>query len=168
MSAFMNIIRRTRLGAALAILLGALSLIAPAAASASAVPTFPAAGATFVCQDGSYFTVTGGLVRAPFHDSFSANGSETVTGTIVPENNVTLEYSADPGTVYTISGAGWFGGHVGSNITVFTNTDNFVIHGPSGAPVADVHAVAHVTVNSQGTPTSFSLDMGTCDAPSDG
>src|SRR5438034_8131321 len=73
------------------------------------VTTFDPTGAVFTCPSTSY-TVLGGIIRSVFHDSFAANGSEHVTGTISPVG-VTLT-DGTTNTIYRLAGASWFGGNL--------------------------------------------------------
>src|SRR2546423_11534263 len=99
--------------AALAVVAVALVVALPASAAGNAgttqVTTFDPTGAVFTCP-GTNYTVLGGTIRSVFHDSFAANGSEHVTGTIAPIG-VTLT-DGTTSTVYRLAGASWFGGNV--------------------------------------------------------
>src|SRR5213078_2851373 len=66
----------------------ALVVALPAGAAGNAdttqVSTFDPTGAVFTCPGTDYTILPGGTIRSVFHDSFAANGSEHVTGTISP------------------------------------------------------------------------------------
>jgi hypothetical protein len=152
--------------AAVAAVAAALVVAAPAGAAGSAgttqVTTFDPTGAVFTCPDANY-TVLGGTVRSIMHDSFGANGSEHVTGTITPIG-VTLT-DGTSSTVYRLSGASWFGGNfnIVNGKYEFTDTQFFNIIGPGGGVVAKVAGVEH-----SGTGGSdFSFNFGACQPPQD-
>jgi hypothetical protein len=152
--------------AALAALAVALVVALPANAAGNAgtteVTTFDPTGAVFTCP-GTNYTVLGGVVRSIFHDSFAANGSEHVTGTISPIG-VTLS-DGTTNTIYRLSGASWFGGNfnVVNGRYEFSDTEFFNILGPSGGVVAKVAGVEHL--GSGGS--NFSFTFGQCEAPQD-
>src|SRR5438477_7529299 len=132
--------------AALAAAAAALVVALPASARANAgtthVPTCDPTGAVFTCP-GTDYTVLGGIVRSVFHDSFAANGSEHVTGTISPIG-VTLT-DGTTSTVYRLAGASWFGGNFNSaDHFEFTDTEFFNILAPNGGVVARVAGVEHM------------------------
>src|SRR5919202_5778600 len=152
--------------AALAAAATALVVALPASAAGNAgttqVTTFDPTGAVFTCPDADY-TVLGGTVRSVFHDSFAANGSEHVTGTISPIG-VTLT-DGTSSTIYRLSGASWFGGNfnVVNGKAEFTDTQFFNILAPGGGVVAKVAGVEH-----SGTGGSdFSFNFGACQPPQD-
>src|ERR671935_2721486 len=152
--------------AALAAVAAALVVALPASAAGNTgttqVTTFDPTGAVFTCPDTSY-TVLGGTVRSVFHDSFAANGSEHVTGTISPIG-VTLT-DGTTSTVYRLSGASWFGGNF-NNVNgkfEFSDTEFFNILGPSGGVVARVAGVEHMGTGG----SNFSFTFGQCEAPQD-
>jgi hypothetical protein len=152
--------------AAVAAVAAALVVAAPAGAAGNAgttqVTTFDPTGAVFTCPDANY-TVLGGTVRSIMHDSFGANGSEHVTGTITPIG-VTLT-DGTSSTVYRLSGASWFGGNfnIVNGKYEFTDTQFFNIIGPGGGVVAKVAGVEH-----SGTGGSdFSFNFGACQPPQD-
>ena len=151
---------------ALATVAVALVVALPANAAGSAgttqVSTFDPTGAVFTCP-GTNYTVLGGTVRSVFHDSFAANGSEHVTGTISP-TGVTLT-DGTTNTIYRLSGASWFGGNFNSvnGKYEFGDTEFFNIIGPSGGVVAKVAGVEHM--GSGGS--NFSFTFGQCEAPQD-
>jgi hypothetical protein len=153
--------------ASLAVLICAAAIAVPAFAAGSAgttqVTTFDATGAQFTCSDGTTYTVLGGTVRSVFHDSFSANGAEHVTGTIAP-TGVTLS-DGTTSTVYTLGGATWFGGNFNeaTGQFEFTDTGFFNIIAPGGGVVGQVAGVEHM--GSGGA--NFSFDFGNCQAPQD-
>src|SRR5262249_60997116 len=133
---------------------------AGAAGGGAQVSTFDPTGAVFPCSNASSFTVTGGLARSVFRDSFDATGTEHITGTITL-NGVTLSDGVTS-TVYRISGASWFGGLVdAAGNFVATDTAHFNILGPSG-PVANVQLTEHFSSGG----TNFSFDFGQCSTPS--
>src|ERR671928_1722077 len=119
------------LAAAAAVLVVALPASAAGNAGTTQVTTFDPTGAVFTCPT-TDFTVLGGIVRSVFHDSFGANGSEHVTGTISPIG-VTLT-DGTTNTIYRLSGASWFGGNfsVVNGKGEFGDTEFFNILGPSG------------------------------------
>ena len=98
--------------AVLAAVAAALVVALPASAAGNAgttqVSKFDPTGAVFTCP-GTDYTVLGGSVVSVFHDSFAANGSEHVTGTIAP-TGVTLT-DGTTSTIYRLAGASWFGGN---------------------------------------------------------
>jgi hypothetical protein len=130
--------------AALAALTVALVVTVPAGAAGNAgttqVTTFDPTGAVFTCPNTNY-TVLGGTVRSVMHDSFAANGSEHVTGTIAPIG-VTLT-DGTTSTVYRLAGASWFGGNINpaAGKYEFADTEFFNILSPSGGVVARVAGV---------------------------
>jgi hypothetical protein len=144
----------------------ALVVTLPANAAGNAgstqVTTFDPTGAVFTCP-GTDYTVLGGIVRSVFHDSFGANGSEHVTGTISPIG-VTLS-DGTTNTIYRLAGASWFGGNfnVVNGKYEFSDTEFFNILGPSGGVVAKVAGVEHM--GSGGS--NFSFTFGQCEAPQD-
>src|SRR5919206_3856304 len=152
--------------AALAAAATALVVALPAGAAGSAgttqVTTFDPTGAVFTCPDASY-TVLGGTVRSVMHDSFAANGSEHVTGTIAPIG-VTLS-GGTTSTVYRLAGASWFGGNFneGNGKFEFSDTEFFNILAPDGGVVAKVAGVEHM--GSGGS--NFSFTFGACQPPQD-
>src|SRR5690242_2826719 len=151
--------------AALAAVAVALVVALPASAAGNAgttqVTTFDPTGAVFTCP-GTDYTVLGGTIRSVFHDSFGANGSEHVTGTIAPIG-VTLT-DGTTSTVYRLAGASWFGGNfTASGNFVATDTSFFNILGPSGGTVGRVAAVEH----SSSGGTNWSFSFGQCSAPND-
>src|SRR5919206_3137368 len=99
--------------AALAAAATALVTALPASAAGNAgttqVTTFDPTGAVFTCPDADY-TVLGGTVVSVFHDSFAANGSEHVTGTISPIG--VTPTGGTTSTVYRLAGASWVGGNI--------------------------------------------------------
>src|SRR2546430_6692689 len=104
--------RKAAMLAALAAVAVALVVAIPANAGnagAAQVTTFDPTGAVFTCP-GTDYTVLGGTIRSVFHDSFAANGSEHVTGTIAPIG-VTLT-DGTTSTVYRLAGASWVGGNL--------------------------------------------------------
>src|SRR5919198_6058737 len=125
--------------AALAAAAAALVVALPASAAGNAgttqVTTFDPTGAVFTCP-GTNYTVLGGSVVSVFHDSFGADGSEHVTGTISP-TGVTLT-DGTTSTVYRLAGASWFGGNFSEvrGSFVFTDTEFFNIIAPGGGVVA--------------------------------
>jgi hypothetical protein len=141
----------------------ALVVVLPAGAAGNAgttqVTTFDPTGAVFTCPDVNY-TVLGGVIRSVFHDSFGANGSEHVTGTIAPIG-VTLT-DGTTNTVYTLSGASWFGGNFNNanGKGEFGDTEFFNINGPGGV-VAKVAGVEHIGTGG----SNFSFTFGACEAP---
>lgn len=152
--------------AALAAAAAALVVALPASAAGNAgttqVTTFDPTGAVFTCP-GTDYTVLGGTIRSVFHDSFGANGSEHVTGTISPIG-VTLT-DGTTSTVYRLAGASWFGGNV-NNVNgkaEFGDTEFFNILAPNGGVVAKVAGVEHM--GSGGS--NFSFSFGACEAPQD-
>jgi hypothetical protein len=152
--------------AALAALAAALVAALPAGAAGNAgttqVTTFDPTGAVFTCP-GTNYTVLGGTVRSVFHDSFAANGSEHVTGTIAPIG-VTLT-DGTTSTVYRLAGASWFGGNMNpaTGKAEFGDTEFFNILGPSGGVVAKVAGVEHMGTGG----SNFSFSFGQCEAPQD-
>src|SRR5881394_4208770 len=132
--------------AALAAVAVALVVALPASASGNAgttqVTTFDPTGAVFTCPTTDY-TVLGGVIRSVFHDSFGANGSEHVTGTIAPIGVTLTDGTTD--TVYRLSGASWFGGNLNyvNGKYEFADTEFFNILAPSGGVVAKVAGVEH-------------------------
>jgi len=152
--------------AVLAAVAAALVVPLPANAAGNAgttqVSTFDATGAVFTCP-GTDYTVLGGSVISVFHDSFAANGSEHVTGTIAP-TGVTLT-DGTTSTIYRLAGASWFGGNFSevNGQFVFTDTEFFNILGPSGGVVARVAGVEHMSSGG----SNFSFTFGTCEAPQD-
>jgi len=150
------------LAAAAAMLVVALPASAAGNAGTTQVTTFDPNGAVFTCPDASY-TVLGGTIRSVFHDSFGANGSEHVTGTIAPIG-VTLT-DGTTSTVYRLAGASWFGGNV-NNVNgkaEFGDTEFFNILAPSGGVAAKVAGVEHM--GSGGS--NFSFTFGACQPPQD-
>ena len=152
--------------AALAAAAAALVVALPASAAGNAgttqVTTFDPTGAVFTCP-GTDYTVLGGTVRSVFHDSFAANGSEHVTGTIAPIG-VTLT-DGTTSTVYRLAGASWFGGNF-NNVNgkfEFSDTEFFNILAPNGGVVAKVAGVEHM--GSGGS--NFSFTFGACQPPQD-
>jgi hypothetical protein len=153
----------------------AASVEAIAAASVMAVPAFAAGnagstqvesfdptGAVFTCP-GTNYTVLGGSVLSLFHDSFAANGSEHVTGTIAPTGVTLSDGTTD--TVYRLAGASWFGGNFNEvdGKYVFTDTEFFNILAPSGGVVARVAGVEHMSSGG----SNFSFTFGQCEPPQD-
>jgi hypothetical protein len=160
-------LKRARAPIALLFVLGVL-LVAPVAASAGPgqVTKEDVTGAVFTCADGSTYTVTSGTAVFLYHESTDAAGGMHVTGTVAP-TGVTLDHSTDDLT-YRLAGASWFGGNFGSAGGNFTDTEHFVIRGPSGGPVANVSITAHFTMNAQGVVTvEFEKNTGTCTPPED-
>lgn len=143
----------------------ALVIALPAGAAGNAgtrqVTTFDPTGAVFTCPDASY-TVLGGTIVSVFHDSFAANGSEHVTGTISPIG-VTLT-DGTTNTIYRLSGASWFGGNLDyvNGKYEFGDTEFFNILGPSGV-VARVAGVEHSGTGG----SNFSFSFGACQPPQD-
>jgi hypothetical protein len=152
--------------AALAAVAIALVVALPASAAGNAgstqIGTFDPTGAVFTCP-GTNYTVLGGTLRFVFHDSFAANGSEHVTGTIAPIG-VTLS-DGTTNTTYRLSGASWFGGNLDyvNGKYEFGDTEFFNILGPSGGVVAKVAGVEH----SGSGGSNFSFSFGQCEAPQD-
>jgi hypothetical protein len=137
-----------------------VAMPAGAAGGGAQVSTFDPTGAVFPCSNGTSFTVTGGLARSVFRDSFDAAGGEHVTGTITL-NGVTLTDGVTS-TVYRISGASWFGGTVNAaGNFVATDTAHFNILGPGGGLVANVQLTEHFSSGG----TNFSFDFGQCSTP---
>src|SRR6266576_1931848 len=131
--------------AALAAVAVALVVALPANAGSSGttqVTTFDPTGAVFTCPSTSY-TVLGGIIRSVFHDSFAANGSEHVTGTISPVG-VTLT-DGTTNTIYRLAGASWFGGNLNyvNGKYEFSDTEFFNILAPNGGVVAKVACFEH-------------------------
>jgi hypothetical protein len=160
---------RTKATAALVALVAvaaALVIALPATAAGNAgttqVSTFDPTGAVFTCP-GTNYTVLGGTVISVFHDSFAANGSEHVTGTIAP-TGVTLT-DGTTSTIYRLAGASWFGGNfnVVNGKYEFTDTEFFNIVAPGGGVVAKVAGVEHM--GSGGS--NFSFTFGQCEPPQD-
>jgi hypothetical protein len=131
-------------------------------AGTTQVTTFDPTGAVFTCP-GADYTVLGGSVRSVFHDSFAANGSEHVTGTISPTGVTLSDGTTD--TVYRLAGASWFGGSFNPATGQFVSTDTefFSILGPSGGVVARVAGVEHMSSGGR----NFSFTFGECQAPQD-
>jgi hypothetical protein len=151
---------------AIATIAVALVVALPANAAGNAgttqVTTFDPTGAVFTCPDADY-TVLGGIVRSVFHDSFAANGSEHVTGTISPIGVTLTDGTSD--AIYRLAGASWFGGNfnIVNGKYEFSDTEFFNILGPSGGVVAKVAGVEHM--GSGGS--NFSFTFGQCEAPQD-
>src|SRR5919108_3144136 len=144
------------LAAAAVALVVALPASAAGNAGTTQVTTFDPTGAIFTCP-GPDYTVLGGTVVSVFHDSFAANGSEHVTGTISPIG-VTLT-DGTTSTAYRLAGASWFGGNF-NNVNgkgEFSDTEFFNILGPGGV-VAKVAGVEHM--GSGGS--NFSFTFGDC------
>jgi hypothetical protein len=147
---------------------GAVALVVAVSANAAGnagttqVTTFDPTGAVFTCPSANY-TVLGGVVRSVMHDSFAANGSEHVTGTIAPIG-VTLT-DGTTSAVYRLSGASWFGGNfnVVNGKYEFSDTEFFNIIAPGGDVVAKVAGVEHM--GSGGS--NFSFTFGQCQPPQD-
>jgi hypothetical protein len=141
----------------------ALAVALPAGAAGNRgttqVTTFDPTGAVFTCPDANY-TVLGGVVRSVMHDSFAANGSEHVTGTIAPVGVTLTDGTTD--TVYTLSGASWFGGNLNyvNGKYEFSDTEFFNIVGPGGV-VARVAGVEHSGTGG----SNFSFNFGACEPP---
>ena len=158
--------RKKAIATLVALVSVALVVALPASAAGNAgttqVTTFDPTGAVFTCP-GTNYTVLGGTVRSVFHDSFAADGSEHVTGTISPLG-VTLT-DGTTNTVYRSAGASWFGGNfsVVSGKYEFGDTEFFNILGPSGGVVARVAGVEHM--GSGGS--NFSFTFGQCEPPQD-
>src|SRR5919198_5758151 len=150
------------LAAAAAVLVVALPASAAGNAGTTQVTTFDPTGAVFTCP-GTDYTVLGGTVLFVFHDSFAANGSEHVTGTISPIG-VTLT-DGTTSTVYRLAGASWFGGNFNevNGKFEFGDTEFFNILAPNGGVVARVAGVEHM--GSGGS--NFSFTFGACEAPQD-
>src|SRR5919197_732568 len=131
-------------------------------AGTTQVSRFDPTRAVFTCP-GTNYTVLGGSVLSVFHDSFAANGSEHVTGTIAP-TGVTLS-DGSTSTLYRLAGASWFGGNFNSanGKYEFTDTEFFNILGPSGGVVARVAGVEHMSSGG----SNFSFTFGQCEAPQD-
>jgi len=153
--------------AALAALVAVALVVATSASAAgnagtTQVTTFDPTGAVFTCP-GTDYTVLGGTIRSVFHDSFAANGSEHVTGTISPIGVTLTDGTTD--TVYRLAGASWFGGNLDyvNGKYEFADTEFFNILGPSGGVVAKVAGVEHM--GSGGS--NFSFAFGPCEAPQD-
>ena len=139
-----------------------VALPANAAGDGAQVTTFDPTGAVFTCP-GADYTVLGGIVRSVFRDSFAANGSEHVTGTISPIGVTLSDGTTD--TTYRLAGASWFGGNF-NNVNgryEFSDTQFFNILGPSGGVVARVAGVEHM--GSGGS--NFSFTFGPCEPPQD-
>src|SRR5262245_3852087 len=158
-----------RAGAPIALLLAlGVLVVAPvtAAASPGQVSKVDVTGAVFTCTDGSTYTVTSGTAVSVFHESTDPAGGDHVTGTITP-TRVTLAHSTDQLT-YRLAGASWFGGTFRGDTGTVTDTEHFVILGPSGGPVANVSITAHFTLTAQGVVTvDFEKNSGTCTPPED-
>src|SRR5437870_13666306 len=141
----------------------ALIVALPAGAAGNAgttqVTTFDPTGAVFTCP-GTDYTVLGGTIRSIFHDSFAANGSEHVTGTISPIGVTLTDGTTD--TVYRLAGASWFGGNFNpaSGKGEFGDTEFFNILGPSGGEVAEVAGVEHMGRGGG----HFASSLGACSA----
>jgi len=136
----------------------ALVVALPAGAAGNAgttqVSTFDPTGAVFTCPGTDYTILPGGTIRSVFHDSFAANGSEHVTGTISPIG-VTLT-DGTTNTVYRLSGASWFGGNLNyvNGKYEFADTEFFNILAPSGvwsrrSPVSSTRVRAGATSRSR-------------------
>jgi hypothetical protein len=140
----------------------ALVVALPAGAAGNAgttqVSTFDPTGAVFTCPDANY-TVLGGIVRSIMHDSFAADGSEHVTGTISPIG-VTL---TDGTNIYKLAGASWFGGNLDyvNGKYEFSDTEFFNILGPNGGVVARVAGVEHSGTGG----SNFTFTFGACQSP---
>ena len=125
----------------------ALVVALPAGAAGNAgttqVSTFDPTGAVFTCPGTDYTILPGGTIRSVFHDSFAANGSEHVTGTISPIGVALTDGTTN--TVYRLSGASWFGGNLNyvNGKYEFADTEFFNILAPSGGVVAKVAGVEH-------------------------
>src|ERR687886_973070 len=149
------------LAAAAAVLVVALPASAAGNAGTTQISTFDPTGAVFTCP-GADYTVLGGTVRSVFHDSFAANGSEHVTGTISPIGVTLTDGTTD--TVYRLAGASWFGGNLDyvNGKFEFSDTEFFNFLGPGGV-VAKVAGVEHM--GSGGS--NFSFSFGACQPPQD-
>ncbi len=149
------------LAAAATALVVALPASGAGNAGTTQVTTFDPTGAVFTCP-GTDYTVLGGTVRSVFHDSFAANGSEHVTGTISPIGVTLTDGTTD--TVYRLAGASWFGGNLDyvNGKFEFSDTEFFNILGPGGV-VAKVAGVEHM--GSGGS--NFSFNFGACQPPQD-
>jgi hypothetical protein len=150
--------------AALAALAAALFVALPASAGnagTTQISTFDLTG-VFTCP-GTNYTVLGGTIHSVMHDSFAANGSEHVTGTIAPIGVTLNDGTTD--TTYRLSGASWFGGNLDyvNGKYEFGDTEFFNILGPSGGVVAKVAGVEH----SGSGGSNFSFSFGQCEAPQD-
>ena len=139
----------------------ALTVSAGAAGNGAQVTTFDPTGAVFTCPTTNY-TVTGGIVRSVSRDSFAANGSEHVTGTIAPVGVTLVD---DSGNTYQLAGASWFGGNFNyvNGRYEFSDTEFFNIVAPGGGVVDRVAGVEHM--GSGGS--NFSFNFGGCEPPQD-
>jgi hypothetical protein len=137
----------------------AVSANAAGNAGTTQVTTFDPTGAVFTCPTANY-TVLGGTVRSVFHDSFAANGSEHVTGTIAPVGVTLVD---DSGNTYQLAGASWFGGNFNyvNGRYEFSDTEFFNIIAPGGGVVDRVAGVEHM--GSGGS--NFSFTFGACESP---
>lgn len=116
-------------------------------------------GDVFECATTSY-TITSGVVKITFHADRTASGNMNFTGTITPQNVVAVD---EAGNVYSIVGAGWFGGTFNSHTggSEFTDTEKYEIVQQGGGVVDSVNMTAHFSPNG----TFKFLDVGTCEAP---
>lgn len=150
---------KPRLAIVSAVLLtfGAVS-VAAASGPATKV-SFPAAGAVFVCETTTY-TAVAGEVNGLQHETESASGNSSITGTFVA-SGVILE---DPwGNAYRLRGAVWFGesfnAQAGTGVATFTA--KFQIVAPGSGTVDSVNLVFHASADG----TFWAKDAGTCELP---
>jgi len=147
----------------LLIALAVLPLALAAGASANS-PAFhfteDVTGDVFVCEGGTTYTVTGGVLAFTFHEGESATGNGNVTGTIVPRGVTAVD---GDGNTFRAVGAVWFGGTFNAQHGNFQGWFTFKIQlvGTGGGKADSVNLVAHESSDG----ANFFFDFGTCEEP---
>jgi hypothetical protein len=118
-------------------------------------------GDVFTCATTSY-TIVAGSIRIVIHEDEAASGNTNLTGTITPQGVLAQD---EAGNLYSIAGAGWFGGTTNANTGSgqFTDTEKFQIVSQGGGTVDSVNTVLHLSPSGD----FKSFDFGTCAPPED-
>jgi hypothetical protein len=155
--------RRRRLLAWLTGLTLSAALLAPAAALATETTTTHFSGTDSRAElnpcsgaPGTLTIVFSGVIHTTSLEDGTFHVTVTTTGavTFVPDD------PSQPG--FTGHLAEWFGQNVNSRNSTITNAENVVLHASDGS-LGKQHVLFHLTVNANGTVTSFiDIDEFTC------
>ena len=148
--------RRSRAAAGFMVVVGLLAvgaLVLPVAASgATTHESFDVTGTVFPCPTHTY-TVTSGAINEVTHESVDATGTTHFTVTDTPSH---VRLVDENGSLYSLTGATWFGGR---NDEILTATHVFTIVGVGG--VSDSIRLVERFRNGE----LISRDFGSCVLP---
>lgn len=137
------------------------ALATAASANSPAVHfTEDATGDVFVCEDGTTYTITGGVIAFTIHEGASASGNGNFTATIVPRGVTAVD---NDGNTFAAVGAVWFGDTFNAQHGNFQGWFTFKIQfvGTGAGKTDSVNLVGHESSDG----ANFFFDFGTCEEP---